>query len=85
MSRVDILVRDILFFFFFQVTRVIIYFLWFRIFFVTQVFAVCFAALLLNPHEHVCKYLLLNARTQHKHVNMGLQMLGRISVVFQWV
>lgn len=83
MSRVDIVVRDILFFFSSYTCDNL--FSLVQDFFVTQVFAVCFAALLLNPHEHVCKYLLLNARTQHKHVNMGLQMLGRISVVFQWV
>lgn len=35
---------------------------------VTQVFAVCFAALLLNPHEHVCKYRPLKARTQNTNM-----------------
>lgn len=39
----------------------------------SSVFAVCFAALLLNPHEHVCKYRPLKARTQNTNiVNMGL-------------
>lgn len=35
---------------------------------VTQVFAVCFAALLLNTHEHVCKYRPLKARTQNTNM-----------------
>lgn len=62
-----------------------IHYLGFRIFedaLLSVTVAVC-AALLPSQREHVCKYQPLKSLTQHKHVNMGLYMLGHISIIFQ--